>query len=385
MAEAVLAALIPGESNLINSLRGIVTSYGTNNLNSSQYGRQQIPYYVAGNDPTITALMSAYHVNSVPGATFVNYPENTINADVLAKRTSNVSAFIGDYYMSFALANLGGSLYASAHYNTLAFHSPAACVARVSNMLLQFISGSGLKSITTVNSPIPSTYTLSNQTSYLQLLACLDSLPVSLLNFFNAVIVAFIISIMVMSVARERLNGSKQLQLLSGTHYSVYWAANYLFDLAVCLVQISTLVIALKVVDAIKNDTSSETYAIAGDENLGYFFVLLLCSCLSWCTLAYIWSFFFKQDIIGFIVLLIIMAVVAFVDMVLTFIELLFQQNNGGTNNPGATFVYVVRWIITALLPNLVVKRGMYNLKIRTNEYCLDGVNKILYSKSNEN
>jgi len=41
-----------------------------------------------------------------------------------------------------------------------------------------------------------------------------------------------------------------------------------------------------------------------------------------------------------------------------------------------------VRWVITALLPNLVVKRGMYNLKIRTNEYCLDGINKILYSKS---
>lgn len=145
--------------------------------------------------------------------------------------------------------------------------------------------------------------------------------------------------------------------------------------------QISTLVIALKIVDAIKNDTSSETYAIAGDETLGYFFILMVVSSLSWCTLAYIWSFFFKQDIVGFIVLLIILSVIAFIDMILTFVELLFQASDGSAANPGATFVYVVRWIITVLLPNLVIKRGMYNLKIRKNNYCIDGVNDILYSK----
>ncbi len=325
--------------------------------------------------------MTNYQVNSVPKATFISQQTDTINSDILAKRIENTTAFLNDYFMSLSLTNLGGTLYAVSHYNTLAYHSSAVAISRINNIFLQFITGSNSKSITTINSPIPSTYTLSNQTNYLQLLACLDSLPVSLLNFFNSVIVAFIISIMVMSVARERLNGSKQLQLLSGTHYAVYWMANYLFDLAVCLFQISTLVISLKIVDVIKNDTSSETYAIAGDDTLGYFFILLLCSSLAWCTLAYIWSFFFKQDIVGFIVLLIILAVIAFVDMVLTFIELLFQQNDGGTSNPGATFVYVVRWIITALLPNLLIKRGMYNLKIRKNNYCIDGVNKILYSK----
>lgn len=181
------------------------------------------------------------------------------------------------------------------------------------------------------------------------------------------------------------LLGSKQLQLLSGTHYSVYWISNYLFDYCVCFVQIVTLVVGLKIVDAIKNDTSSETYAIAGDETLGYFLILLMFSALAWCTLAYIWSFFFKQDIVGFIVLLIILCVIAFIDMILTFIELLFQQSNGGPTNGGAVFVNVVRWILVIFLPNLLVKRGMYDLKIRKNDYCLTGINRILYSKEKIN
>ena len=143
--------------------------------------------------------------------------------------------------------------------------------------------------------------------------------------------------------------------------------------------QLTSLVICLKIVDAIKNDTTSETYAIAGDETLGYFFVLLLFSAFSWCTLAYIWSFFFKQDIVGFIVLFIILAVIAFLDMILTFVELLFQQSDGSTSNGGANFIIALRWILTVLLPNLTVKRGLYNLKIRKNDYCIDGVNRILY------
>lgn len=109
--------------------------------------------------------------------------------------------------------------------------------------------------------------------------------------------------------------------------------------------------------------------------------LLLMFSALAWCTLAYIWSFFFRQDIVGFIVLLIILCVIAFIDMILTFIELLFQQSNGGPTNGGAVFVNVVRWILVIFLPNLLVKRGMYDLKIRKNNYCLTGVNRILYSK----
>ena len=171
------------------------------------------------------------------------------------------------------------------------------------------------------------------------------------------------------------------MQLLSGTHYSVYWFSNYLFDFCICFLQLVSMVIALKVVDTIKNDSTSETYPIASDDTLGYLLVLLILSSLSWCTLAYIWSFFFKQDIVGFIVLLIIMCVLSFAEVVFNFIELLFQQSNGSTTNPGALFIRSLRWILAILLPNILIKRGMYDLKIRKNNYCITGINKILFSK----
>jgi hypothetical protein len=117
----------------------------------------------------------------------------------------------------------------------------------------------------------------------------------------NSIIVAFIISILVIHIARERLNGSKQLQMLSGVHYGTYWLANYLFDLTICLINISLMVFILKVVSLAKNDLTSEVFAVSAGDSLGYFFLLLLFSSFAWCSLAYFWSFFFKSDIIGFV------------------------------------------------------------------------------------
>jgi len=212
-------------------------------------------------------------------------------------------------------------------------------------------------------------------------LACIDSFPVSLLNFINAVIVAFMISIMVMHVARERTNGSKQLQMLSGLHYGTYWFSNFLFDMAIYIFNISTMVFFLKMVDLGKNDTSSETYAIAGDQTLGYFYLLLLFSSLSWCVYAYIWSFLFKTDIICFVVLLIILGFAAFLDSIWVFIQLLVLDGSK-TPTPGSNLLFTIRIIFTLLFPNIVIKRGLYNLKIRSNAYCIDAVNKNLASKN---
>ena len=114
-------------------------------------------------------------------------------------------------------------------------------------------------------------------------------------------IVAFIISIFVMHMASERLNGSKLLQMLSKVHYSVYWLANYIFDLMICLVNISSMVFILKLVSMAKNDPTSEVHAVAANDSLGYFFLILFFSSFACCSLAYFWSFFFKSDIIGFV------------------------------------------------------------------------------------
>lgn len=215
VAEVLLAAVIPGESNLINQLRGIVTNYGSNKLNldqyRSRYEHQQIPYYIKNNDATLTNILNNYHINNVPGATWKKFETDTINSFVLEERKKNMTAFLADYFTGVKLEYVSSTVYATIHYSSLAFHSGASMLNTVNNIILQTIQGDNSKSIQTNNFPIASTNTLANanssSTNYLELLACLDSLPVSLLNFINSVIVAFIISVMVMAVTREKTNG----------------------------------------------------------------------------------------------------------------------------------------------------------------------------------
>ena len=273
-------------------------------------------------------------------------------------------------------------LYATLFYNSMAFHSSANILNEIDNILLYLANGNSMaNTITTINSPLSSNSSLSSTTSYLDAIACLDTLPASLLNFSNAIIVALMISFMVMHVARERTNGSKQLQMLSGIHFTLYWISNYLFDLIIYVFNISTMVFILKMVDLAKNDSTSEVNAVAGTDGLGYIYLLLLFSCFSWCTLAYIWSFLFKSDIIGFVVLAVVLGFAAFVDVVCTFIQLIIINSNSNQANGASNFFYAVRIILLLLFPNVVIKRGMYNVKIRSNSNCISSVNTVLASK----
>ncbi len=117
-------------------------------------------------------------------------------------------------------------------------------------------------------------------------------------------VIAFSIGIMVMHAARERTNGSKQLQMLSGTHFTTYWLSHYIFDVTIYIFNILTLVIALAIINASNsNDQTNEISTIAGTSNLGYFLLLCLFSCFSWPLMAYVCSFAFSTDIIGFVFL----------------------------------------------------------------------------------
>jgi hypothetical protein len=158
-----------------------------------------------------------------------------------------------------------------------------------------------------------------------------------------------------------------------------YWIANHIFDLSICLFNISTIVCSLKIINSLRNDITVEIYSIGSDPQTGYFFLLLFVSTFSWTTLAYIWSFFFKSEIIGFVVLAIILGVAAFLDMILAFVILLIQTDSGGMN--GSNLINLIRAIFTILFPNVLVKRGMFDLKITKNSYCISSLNRIINSK----
>jgi hypothetical protein len=189
------------------------------------------------------------------------------------------------------------------------------------------------------------------------------------------------IAIATMNMSRERLNGSKQLQLLSGTDYYTYWLSNYLTDWPVFLINIVLLVIIILIASAAKNDTTNELYAFASSSNAsGYYFLMLLFSSLAWCPYAYLWSFLFKSDIVGFVFLVILLCFLAFLDMILTFVIILLVGGSGSQTG-GSRLIGLVRGIFALVFPNITAQRGIFNIKVQANEYCIDANNLYLGGK----
>lgn len=329
IAEIFICAVIPAQSNQDTAVTSAAVTIGNNDLRISNYGSFNLPYFKT--DPTgslTTYINSVYTSTSRPNVNLNLITNADINNYVLSLRGSGLyKNLLKDYYAGMNLNYTGSVLYANAYFSSLAFHSSASIINEINTLNLMTLAGDSTKSIRTYNIPYKQNSTTSN--SFLDSLACIDTLPLSLLNFMNSIIVAFIISVMVMHVARERCNGSKQLQMLSGLHYATYWLSNYVFDFLTCLFNIVTMVVAMKIVDSSRKDPTIETYPIASDGGaLGSFFFMMVFNSFSWCTFAYIWSFYFKSDIIVFIVLFVLLGLAAYLDMVWTLVQILVQTSD---------------------------------------------------------
>ena len=381
--EALICIAIPSGSSLQSALTGRKSSSGTYNLNILNYKPYTMPYALTGNISltNFQNLMQVMYTSSNrPGITLNQIGYDNISNYILQQRKADTLNLVSNYYtgMSFNLVN-STLIYANAYYSTFAYHSPGSILNEISNVILAFLNSNNLsQTITTYNTPIAATNTLTGNT-FVDYLACIDTLPLSILNFVNAIIIGFIISIFVILVGREKANGSKGLQLLSGTHYIAYWISNHIFDFLICLFNISSMVCMILLVSSVKNDSTNEIYTIASQPIIGYFFLMLFVSIFCWPTYAYIWTFFFESEVIGFVVLAIVFGVVAFLDMIWSFLILLIQTD-ATSNSPFATLINVVRWILTGVFPNVLIKRGMFDLKISNSSFCLSSLNSLIYS-----
>lgn len=389
VAIALIAALIPSQTNIINSIRGIVATNGVYNLTLNNYSTHTIPVYISGGSNEYQNSSKLYVENyfkNKPNIRYQNFDSDSIGKYVLNYRKQDVRNIYNDYYVGLNIRFISDSSFTIHYlYSQLAYHSSANMLNEVDNLLFQIaLNFNSNKSIQTVNAPIAASQSFanitsaSNSTSFLETLACIGLLPLSIIDIATAFIVAFMIGVMVMHLTRERLNGSKQLQYLSGVHFFTYWMSNYIFDTIIYIVNIGLIVFILKMVDLSKNDPNTELYAIAHTSDLGYLFVLLLFSCASWSLIVYIWSFKFKSDIIGFVTLTGFLCFIAFIDETLTFLELIITTSNSSKQSAGSRIIRALRQILILLFPNVNVKRGVYYLKVRTNSYCIDYVNIFL-------
>ncbi len=144
---------------------------------------------------------------------------------------------------------------------------------------------------------------------FFQYLACVDVLPVSILNMLNSLLIAFIMGIMAIHVAKERLNGSKSLQLLTGTHFLTYWTSNYIFDMIICTFNVTSLLLVIKVMTVLKNDETNELWPISNGDAFYVTWLMFAASSWCWCAFAYSASFLFKSDVVAFIGIFIVSSV----------------------------------------------------------------------------
>ncbi|CAF0946948.1 unnamed protein product [Brachionus calyciflorus] len=359
--------LIPSKTNLVNKYDENLRYAGRLKLNVENYGDFRIVYHIANSsysDIPLRSMLNKFYSNqNRPNIQLMETKHENISKFLHNEQKTNLKYLINDFYMALSL-NITNSekFQAILYYSTLAFHSSATALNEISNLILTFLTNDITKSITTFNAPLLSNNSLYNGNDLFEFLGCLDILPVSVLNIIISLLVSYMISINVISVARERISGSKQLQLLSGTNFLTYWLSNYLFDLILFGLINTCILVCLKLVDVIRGDVLNESNALVSDSNFFYLSLLLFFSAFSCCTLSYIWSFFFKSEIIGFITMFIILGVGIFLDTLFTFLQLFISMDPFDKSKIFFNFLGTVKSIFLFMLPSVTVLSTSYSL-----------------------
>lgn len=265
----------------------------------------------------------------------------------------------------------------------MAIHTKSSALNELNSFTLAYRSKNLNKRIQTTIHPVSpirnedKKYTLDSA-----LFPCIEAIPFSNLDFVNGILVAFLISLTTICMTRERETGSKKLHFLSGTHFTVYWFANYLFDFAFHLFSSLSIVLTLKIISMISKSDNEAVILFKDPSTAFYLLIFLILSSFSWSTLAYLWSFFFKSDMIAFIVLFITLSVVNFLDMIMAYVNYFNSIISSGpcsNNETGecsktnmARFSEIARIIFVALCPNIAVKRTVYRMKTNNSD-CFGG------------
>jgi hypothetical protein len=320
--------------------------------------------------------------NRPPGFQFVNTMKTSVDDYVYAKRLASLKNIYGDYYAGMRLGlNSTGGVTGLGYHSKFAYHSAASILNELDSFLLAYYTNNPNRSIVTTNAPVAilDNNTANFNTSTLDLIDCFEIIPFSFIDFVDAILVSFMISICAIHATRERRNGSKFLQLLSGAHYSVYWTANYIFDMTLFLFNIITMVLALYFVSLGLDDTGNDVYILASSSStLLYMVVYMVLTSFSWATLAYLWSFVFKRDVIAFITLFLLLGFVAFADMILVIVKFVaVMQLDSGL----ASAMNTMRTTIAILFPNVALKRAIFNLKLRNANSCIILLNSLFNSR----
>ena len=211
----------------------------------SIYDPQTIVTYFNENVTNIRSNL--LNLVSSPQTTIDEISAPNVTDYVRARYYQSASIFVNKYQIGFGSLYNNSSVQLNAHFSTVNYHTMPTSLSVATNTLFQFYSNSTTRGIQTTNQPILT----SNKGSYiaevLSVLYCFEVFPVSLFSFLNSILVTIFIGILLLSLIAERLNHSKDLQLLTNLSRFTYWFSNWIFDFTLCLILCAILTIIVKV------------------------------------------------------------------------------------------------------------------------------------------
>ena len=409
LSQTIISSVIPTSSILENKTEVIIKELPAFKFDINYYGNQQTFLYSI-NDTNPLSQLDRVVENFYAKRSSINLLKlnDSIMNFVTEKRLSKFSSIYDDYFVAMkwtinsdvasnsipAAADINAfdvnNTQIEAFFSSMAYHSPAIIVNEISNLLLSLLNANNLdKSITTLNKPLSSNDSKYVGDEFLKYLGCFDILPLSIFNFSTSLIVAFIMSSTVMHISKEKMNGSRNLQLLSGSHKITYWISNYIFDFIVCLINISLIVSIIVVVSTIKNEKNSDVALLSTYPTIGYVALIMIISSLNWPLYGYCWANYFKSDVNAFVILIVLLFMASFFDVVFSFIQIFnnFAHLNDTTNtkeSPVSILMYTLRIILSILFPNVTIKRQLFNFRLRTNDYCIYTLNRVIKGKQDK-
>ncbi|RNA09250.1 ATP-binding cassette sub-family A member 3-like [Brachionus plicatilis] len=387
---ALLTSVVPSTSKIISETLDSV--FGRDHiqpytLDTSNYGEQNLIFEIDGTNynNALENFKKFYKdKNKIKIINSKDYGKSVDNF-VYQKRKEDSNNLISNYF--FGIEINSDSNHFVGYYSSLIFHSAATILNEMNSLLLGFLTNNMKRSIMTVNAPVSTgkSSALPSNFSYNQLdvFSCLEIIPFSFIDYIFGIIVAFIISVSTIHLTREKRNGSKSLQLLSGTHYITYWLSNFLFDFFVFSFQIVSMLTALKIVAINLTDKANDSFLITKDwSSIMYLFVFMLLSSFTWSGLAYLWSNFFKSDIVGFVVLFLVLSFATLVDMICV----LLQFFDASSDQPGTLgdVSNTIRIILIIFCPNIAVKRAVFNIKLQSNNICIGLLSLLFKNRENQ-
>mgnify|MGYP001090159795 CR=1 len=251
LLEILAVAVIPSPQDIQSSLtRNDRTTDAKVTFTPSMYNPQTIVNYANSDTNFVRTRLSDYFASTE--ATIEQISTDTVLTYVQNRFRETEEIFINKYQMSFAAYDNSTSganaMRMNSYFSTVNYHTMPTSLTVASTNLFQFYANSSLKRIQTTNHPILTPRIGGSYISeILAVFYCFEVFPITLFAFFNSIIAIIFVGILLLPIVTERLNNSKDLQLLTNLTRKTYWIANWIYDFCLCLILISLLTIVVKV------------------------------------------------------------------------------------------------------------------------------------------